>query len=60
MPVDMLRRRSTEPIEYFMDCLGAANRSTGRCRRRSARIGQQIVDSAMLSAKGRRTVSLVE
>jgi len=47
------------PIEYFIDCLRLDRAPEGPLSPKISRIGQQIVDSAVLSAKLKRTVKLV-
>ena len=48
------------PIEYVLHCLETGAPIDGPLSPEIARIGQQIVDSALLSARGRRTVPLAE
>jgi len=48
------------PIQYLVHVLAGAEFERGPLHPEIARIGQQIVDSAMLSARERRTVPLVE
>jgi predicted dehydrogenase len=47
------------PVEYVLDCLEKGKLVEGPLSPKIARIGQQIVDSAVLSAKEKRTVPLV-
>jgi hypothetical protein len=47
------------PVQYFIDCLGRERAPEGPLSPAISRIGQQIVDSSMLSAKLKRTVKLV-
>ncbi len=60
IPVDTLKSPLSGPIEYFIDCLEKNKPLEGPLSPAICRIGQQIVDSAVLSAKERRTVPLVE
>lgn len=47
------------PIQYFVDCLQRDREPDGPLSPKISRIGQQIVDSATLSAKLKKTVKLV-
>ena len=47
------------PIEYFLHCLETGTPVTGPLSVEISRIGQQIVDSAVLSASEGRTVALL-
>jgi glucose-fructose oxidoreductase len=60
MPVDELKAPQRNPIEYFLDCLEQNKPVEGPLSPEICRIGQQIVDSAVLSAKEKRTVKLVQ
>jgi glucose-fructose oxidoreductase len=59
VPVDALRSPNSNPIEYFLHCLETGRAVEGPLSPAMSRIGQQIVDSAALSAQSGRTVSLV-
>jgi predicted dehydrogenase len=59
IPVDELKPPFKEPIGYFIHCLEQNKPVEGPLSPAICRIGQQIVDSAMLSAHERRTVPLV-
>ncbi|HEY1765028.1 MAG TPA: Gfo/Idh/MocA family oxidoreductase [Opitutaceae bacterium] len=59
LPVDTLEAPFRGPIEYFVHCLRTRTPVDGPLSPRMARIGQQIVDSAILSARRKRTVPLV-
>ena len=48
------------PVQYFADCLRRERPPEGPLAPAIARIGQQIVDSAVLSAARKRTVPLVK
>jgi predicted dehydrogenase len=58
-PVDELKPPHRNPIEYVLDCLEHGREVEGPLSPTIARIGQQIVDSAALSAREKRTVPLV-
>jgi glucose-fructose oxidoreductase len=58
--VDEPKPPHRNPIEYVLDCLEHGRDVEGPLSPAMARIGQQIVDSAVLSAKEKRTVSLVK
>ena len=60
LPCDKLKPPFQNPIQYFVDCLRRDRPPEGPLAPKIARIGQQIVDSARLSAKLGRTVKLVE
>ena len=57
--MDRLKPPFQNPIQYFIDCLRRDRAPEGPLSPKICRIGQQIVDSAMLSAKLKRTVKLV-
>jgi glucose-fructose oxidoreductase len=59
LPVDALAPPCQNPIQYFVHCLTTGQPIEGPLSPKIARIGQQIVDSAVLSARLRRTVRLV-
>ncbi len=48
------------PIQYFLHCIATGTALDGPLSPATSRIGQQIVDSAVLSAREKRTVALVE
>ena len=60
VPVDTLRAPGRDPISYFAHCIREGRPVEGPLAPDIARIGQQIVDSAMKSARLRRTVKLLE
>ena len=49
-----------DPIEYLLHCIDTGEPVRGPLSVEISRIGQQIVDSAVLSAREKRTVPLVE
>jgi len=55
---DRLRPPLQNPTQYFIDCLRRDREPEGPLSTKISRIGQQIVDSAVLSAKLKRTVKL--
>lgn len=59
IPSDGLHPPYQNPIQYFADCLRRGVPPEGPLSPEISRIGQQIVDSAMLSAAQKRTVKLV-
>jgi len=59
VPVDRLASPFENPIQYFIDCLKRQRPPEGPLSPVISRIGQQIVDSAILSAKSGKTVRLV-
>ncbi len=58
--VDEIRAPMRNPIEYVIDCLENGRPIEGPLSVKIARIGQQIVDSAMKSAREKRAVALVQ
>ncbi len=58
-PVDEVLAPFQNPIQYLLDCLERNQPVTGPLDPVICRIGQQIVDSAQLSAREKRTVELV-
>ncbi len=59
VPVDRLRPPFQNPIQYVLHCRAAGRKVEGPLDPALCRIGQQIVDSAVLSARRRRTVPLL-
>lgn len=59
IPVDKLQAPFRDPIEYFIHCLEAGRPVEGPLSPKIARIGQQIVDTAVLSAREKRAMPLV-
>lgn len=60
VPVDTLVPPYHNPIAYVIDCLETGRKIDGPLSPRIARIGQQIVDSAVRSARLGRTVPLID
>lgn len=58
-PVDEVRAPFQNPIQYLLHSLESGEFERGPLHPEIARIGQQIVDSAVLSASEKRTVKLV-
>jgi predicted dehydrogenase len=58
--VDRIRRPFQDPVQYFTHCITRGLPIEGPLSPAICRIGQQIVDSAMLSARLKRTVRLVD
>jgi predicted dehydrogenase len=58
--VDTLAAPYRNPIEYLIHCLETGEPVTGPLSPALCRIGQQIVDSAVLSAREKRTVKLLD
>jgi len=59
VPVDRLESPCRNPVEYVIDCLEHDRPVEGPLSPAISRIGQQIVDSALISAREKRTVPLV-
>jgi glucose-fructose oxidoreductase len=60
VPVDRVESPFQNPIQYFVHCINEGLPVDGPLSPRIARIGQQIVDSAVRSARLGRTVKLVD
>jgi len=58
VPVDTLTAPARGPVEYFLHCLDSGRPVEGPLSPGIARIGQQIVDAALQSARQKRTVPL--
>ena len=56
---DVLRPPFQNPIQYFINCLRRDRPPEGPLSPKISRIGQQVVDSALLSARLKKTVKLV-
>ena len=59
VPCDTPKAPERNPIEYFVHCIKTRTPVSGPLSIQISRIGQQIVDSAVLSAREKRTVPLV-
>lgn len=59
VPVDLLLPPHQNPVQYFVHCLQTETAIEGPLSLSISRIGQQIVDTAVLSAKEKRTVRLI-
>jgi len=59
LPVDKLDPPANNPINHVIHCLEHGKKIDGPLSPEISRIGQQIVDSAVLSAREKRTVPLV-
>jgi predicted dehydrogenase len=57
--VDTLKAPYQNPVQYFVECLRKDQPPEGPLSPSISRIGQQIVDSARLSAEQKRTVKLL-
>jgi glucose-fructose oxidoreductase len=57
-PVDALRPPFENPVQYVIDCIEGARDVEGPLSPVISRVGQQIVDAAVLSAAEGRTVAL--
>jgi glucose-fructose oxidoreductase len=60
VPVDALPEGRRNPIEYLIGCLESGEKVSGPLSPELSRIGQQIIDSAVQSAREKRTVPLVD
>jgi len=58
--IDRLQPPLQNPIQYFVHCIRAHSPIEGPLSPKISRIGQQIVDTAVRSARLRRTVKLLE
>jgi glucose-fructose oxidoreductase len=59
IPVDELRSPYQNPVQYLIHCLETGERITGPLSLEISRIGQQIVDTAVVSAREKRTIPLI-
>ncbi len=59
VPVDEVLAPFNDPVQYILSVLDGGDFERGPLHPEIARIGQQIVDSAVLSAREKRTVPLV-
>jgi glucose-fructose oxidoreductase len=60
VPVDRLRPPFQDPIQYFVRCIAEGVPVEGPLSPRIARIGQQIVDTAVASARTGKTLRLLD
>jgi predicted dehydrogenase len=60
VPVDELRAPFKDPIQYFVHCIRNELPVEGPLSPKMCRVGQQIVDSAVLSARLGKTVKLID
>ncbi|MFI5357835.1 MAG: Gfo/Idh/MocA family protein [Opitutales bacterium] len=60
IPIDRLRKPRENPVQYFLHCLETGQPVEGPLSVKIARIGQQIVDTAALSAKTRKPQKLLK
>jgi len=60
VPVEKLKAPFANPIQYFIHCLERGVPLEGPLSVKISRIGQQIVDSAVLSARRKKAVPLLE
>ncbi|HVA91204.1 MAG TPA: Gfo/Idh/MocA family oxidoreductase [Chloroflexota bacterium] len=58
LPVDELRPPHQNPIQYMLHCIKTGEPIRGPLSVETSRVGQRIVDSALQSARERRTVRL--
>lgn len=59
VPMDLPAAPFRNPIEYMVHCIQTGEPITGPLSVETSRIGQQIVDTAILSARERRVVELL-
>ncbi|MDB6156278.1 MAG: gfo 4 [Chthoniobacteraceae bacterium] len=59
-PADQVLAPYQNPVQYVLHCLENGEDIAGPLSPEISRIGQQIVDSAVLSAREKRTVTLLE
>ena len=60
VPVDTLPAPRRNPVEYLIHCLATGEPVTGPLSPAMSRIGQQIVETAMASAREKRTRALLD
>ncbi|HEX5791483.1 MAG TPA: Gfo/Idh/MocA family oxidoreductase [Luteolibacter sp.] len=59
IPVDVIKPPFHNPVAYVLDCIARGRKVDGPLSPAIARIGQQIVDTAVASARQRRTLPLM-
>ena len=59
IPVDQIQAPYQNPIQYLIHCLETGEAVRGPLSPALSRIGQQIVDTAIISAREKRTVKLI-
>lgn len=59
IPVDLLQPPYQDPIQYLIHCIATGEAVKGPLSPAICRVGQQIVESAVISAREKRTVPLV-
>jgi len=59
IPVIDVQPPHQDPIQYLLHCLATGEKVTGPLSVEISRVGQQIVDTAVHSARERRTVKLI-
>lgn len=59
LAADAVEAPFQDPVQYFIHCLANGKKVSGPVSVEISRIGQQIIDSAALSAKEKRTVKLL-
>jgi len=59
MPVDRLHAPAQNPVQYVLNCIEKDRPVEGPLSPEMSRIGQRIVDTAVISAREKRTVKLV-
>ena len=60
LPVDTLTTPNQNPVQYVINCIEKNQPIQGPLSPEFCRIGQQIIDSAVLSVNERRTVPLIK
>lgn len=60
IPADEVKAPNQNPVQYLIHCLETGSPIAGTVSVKTSRIGQQITDSAMISAREKRTVPLVK
>lgn len=60
LPVDELKAPRLNPVQYVLDCVEKNRPIEGPLSPELSRIGQRIVDTAVISAREKRTVKLLD
>jgi predicted dehydrogenase len=60
LPVDELQPPHQNPIQYLIHCLETGEPVTGPLSTAISRTGQQMIDTAVVSAREKRTVALLQ
>jgi glucose-fructose oxidoreductase len=60
IPIDVLQPPFDNVLNYFIHCLETGEAVTGPLSLATSRLGQRIVDTAVVSSREKRTVALIQ